>query len=172
MEKIYMEVIVARPSKYETHVAPRLEEIKDWVRNGATDKEVWERLGISENSFYEYKKRFSEFSESIKENKEIVDAKVESALLKRALGYEYDEITKERKDDGELVVTKTVRKQVVPDTKAQIFWLKNREPSKWREKPMQNAEDNQEKENERYSAESLKEALASRKIAGLNDDEV
>ncbi len=99
---------MARPSKYETHVAPRLEEIKDWVRNGATDKEVAERLGISETSFYEFKKEFSEFSESLKKNKEICDAEVESALHKAALG-------------GNIT--------------AIIFWLKNRRPDKWREKP-------------------------------------
>ena len=100
---------MARPSKYETHVAPRLEEIKDWVRNGATDKVISERLGISEDSFYEYKKEFSEFSESLKKNKEICDAEVEGALHKAALG-------------GNIT--------------AIIFWLKNRRPDKWRDKPV------------------------------------
>ena len=98
---------MARPSKYQTHVAPRLEEIKDWVRNGATDKVIAERLGISEDSFYEYKKKFPEFSEVIKKNKEICDAEVESALHKAAVG-------------GNIT--------------AMIFWLKNRRPDKWREK--------------------------------------
>ncbi|MDE5789372.1 MAG: hypothetical protein K2H78_03025, partial [Clostridia bacterium] len=135
-------LIVARPSKYETHVAPRLEEVKDWVRNGATDKDIWQRLRISEDSFYEYKKRFSEFSESLKENNDFIDGKVESALLKRALGYSYNEVTKEFAN-GEIKVTKIVTKQVVPDTKAQIFWLKNRRSKQWREKPVQ-TEDNQE----------------------------
>ena len=32
-------------------------------------------------------------------------------------------------------VTKKVTKQVAPDTTAQIFWLKNRKPDKWRDKP-------------------------------------
>ena len=95
-------------SKYETHVAPRLEEIKDWCRNGATDKEIWERLGISKDSFYEYKKNISDFSDSLKKNKEICDAEVESALHKAAVG-------------GNIT--------------AIIFWLKNRRPDKWREKP-------------------------------------
>ncbi|MDE7330299.1 MAG: transposase [Clostridia bacterium] len=97
-------------SKYETHVAPRLEEVKDWCRNGATDKEIWEKLGISKDSFYEYKKHFSDFSDSLKESKEICDAEVESALHKAALG-------------GNIT--------------AIIFWLKNRRPDKWREKPVE-----------------------------------
>lgn len=135
---------MARPSKYETHVAPRLEEIKDWVRNGATDEEVAQRLGLSRSTFCAYKKEFLEFSDTLKETKAIVDSKVESALLKRALGYEYEETTRERNDNGQLVVTKVVHKQVVPDTTAQIFWLKNRRPDKWRDKP---AEENKEEDN-------------------------
>ena len=75
---------------------------------------------------------------------------MENALLKRALGYEYQEVTRERtviKDDKgqivtdihgfpcyKMVVVKTVKKEVAPDTTAQIFWLKNRKPEKWRDK--------------------------------------
>lgn len=136
---------MARPSKYETHVAPRLEEIKDWVRNGATDKEVAKRLGISEDSFYQYKKEFSEFSESLKESKEIIDAKVENALFERAMG---GKVTLKRpykvkrtifqngkkvREEEEMVMA-NYEEYVIPDTTAQIFWLKNRRPDKWREK--------------------------------------
>mgnify|MGYP006876283676 CR=1 FL=1 len=53
---------------------------------------------------------------------------VENALLKRALGYEYEEITYEHGEE-----TKRVLKQVIPDTTAQIFWLKNRKPNNWRD---------------------------------------
>lgn len=53
---------------------------------------------------------------------------MENALLKRALGYEYDEITYE---NGEEV--KRVTKQVAPDITAQIFWLKNRKPQQRRD---------------------------------------
>lgn len=140
---------MARPGKYETHVAPRFEEIKDWVRNGATDKYLWEKLGISERSFYQYKNEFSQFSQVLKETKDYVDAQVESSLLKRALGYSYNEVTKEF-SDGEVKVTKIVTKQVVPDTTAQIFWLKNRRPEQWRDKPPEKATD-EPNENEGVS---------------------
>lgn len=98
---------MARPSKYETHVAPRLSEVADWVRNGASDREVAERLGISADSLVEYKKRFSEFSECLKKTRACVDGQVENALLQKALS---------------------------GDTTAMIFWLKNRRPEKWRDK--------------------------------------
>ncbi|MDE6441214.1 MAG: PBSX family phage terminase large subunit, partial [Clostridia bacterium] len=87
----------------------------------------------SESTYFEYKKGFSEFSESLKETKEYVDGLVENALLKRALGYAYDETTRENRE-GKLVTTKIVTKQVIPDVTAQIYWLKNRRADKWREK--------------------------------------
>lgn len=127
---------MARSSKYETHVAPRLTEIEDWVRNGATDEEVAKRLGIAYSTLREYKNEFSAFSAVLKKSKEYVDAQVENALLKRALGYDFQEITKEFKN-GELVPTKIVKKHIAPDIKAQIFWLKNRRPEQWSDKPMQ-----------------------------------
>ncbi|MGL6058998.1 MAG: helix-turn-helix domain-containing protein, partial [Culicoidibacterales bacterium] len=55
------------------------------------------------------------------------------SLLKRALGYEYDEVTTTTYSNGE-EETKRVTKHVVPDTTAQIFWLKNRKPDDWRDK--------------------------------------
>lgn len=133
---------MARPSKYETHVAPRLTEIEDWVRNGATDEEVANRLGISRSTFCEYKNQFSEFSDTLKKSKDYVDAQVENALLQRALGYDFEEVTRELLE-GKLVETKKVKKHIAPDITAQIFWLKNRRPEQWREKPIQedNAED-------------------------------
>lgn len=160
---------MARPSKYETHVAPRFEEIQDWVRNGATDEEVAKRLGISRSTFCEYKNEFSEFSDTLKKGKDFVDAQVENALLQRALGYDFKEITKELRD-GELVPTKIVTKHMAPDITAQIFWLKNRRPEQWREKPTPVGDEQQAKEAE-YDASSLRTALSTRKIQGLEDDD-
>ena len=59
--------------------------------------------------------------------------------MKRALGYTYKEVTREKifnPETGqyELMPTKEVTKEVVPDTTAQIFWLKNRRPDMWRDK--------------------------------------
>ncbi|MEG1705071.1 MAG: transposase [Clostridia bacterium] len=126
-------------SKYETHVLPYFEMIKAWCRDGASDEFIYTNLKISKDSFYEYKKKHSDFSDTLKDSKEIIDAKVENALLKRALGYKFDEITKERAIDPttareHVIVTKIVTKEVQPDTTAQIFWLKNRKSNVWRDK--------------------------------------
>lgn len=127
-------------TKYETVVLPNLPLIKRWKRNGASDEEIAKRLGIAYSTFKAYKTEFSAVSAALKKGAEIVDTQVENALLKRALGYEYKEITKERNDSGALIVTKIVKKQVVPDVTAQIFWLKNRCPSAWKDKREINGE--------------------------------
>lgn len=144
-------------TKYETVVLPNLKLIERWKRNGASEEEIAKRLGIAYSTFNLYKAQKSELSEALKKGAEVVDAEVENALLKRALGYEYDEITKERNGEGELVVTKTVRKQIVPDVTAQIFWLKNRCPDKWRDKTQVEASVlNDNKELMREYLESVK----------------
>ena len=132
-----------RKSKYETHVQPRLLEIAAWCRDGLTDKEIAERLGISQDSFYVYKNKYTEFSDTLKETKEIADIKVENSLNKNANGYDYEEQTVVMKKeviykDGKRVkevtypevITLTKHKEA--ETRAQMFWLQNRKPKEWR----------------------------------------
>ncbi len=126
-------------SKYDSHVKDKLVLVTSWARNGLTDIQIAHNLGISEDTFYTYKNKYTEFSEALKKGKEVIDFEVENALLKRALGYTFEEVTKEsvfNKKTGkyELIVTKTVTKEIQPDTTAQIFWLKNRKPKEWRDK--------------------------------------
>ena len=108
-------------------------KIEGWARDGLTDKQIAENIGVAYSTFRDWIKRFPALSAPLKKGKEVVDRQVENALLKRALGYEYVETTKELTDLG-LTVTKQVSKQVAPDTTAQIFWLKNRKPQEWRDK--------------------------------------
>lgn len=67
---------------------------------------------------------------------------MENALLKRALGYKYNEITREPVEqinemtgqmETAMLETKIVTKEVQPDVTAQIFWLKNRKPNELRD---------------------------------------
>ncbi len=108
-------------------------KIEGWARDGLTDKQVAHNMNIAESTLHEWKKKYSVLSESLKRGKEVVDRQVENALLKRALGYEFKETTRELTEDG-MRVTKVITKQQAPDTTAQIFWLKNRKPQEWRDK--------------------------------------
>lgn len=103
--------------------------LEGWARDGLTDEQIAKNIGISRASLYEWKKKEIDISDALKKGKEIVDFEVENALLKRALGYEYEEETYE---NG--ILTKKVKKQVPPDTTAQIFWLKNRKPNNWKDR--------------------------------------
>lgn len=106
-----------------------LQLLAGWARSGLTDDQIAHNMNIAVSTLYEWKKRYSEISEALKKNKEAADMEVENALYKRAVGYRYTETTKE---DG--VVTKEVSKEVGPDVGAICFWLKNRQPDKWRDK--------------------------------------
>lgn len=80
-----------RKSKYHSHVEPRLFEVECWARDGLVDEQIAMKLGVAYSTLKEYKNQFPAFSAALKRGKEIVDAEVENALLKRALGYEYIE---------------------------------------------------------------------------------
>lgn len=228
--------------KYEKWLEPEsLLLLEGWARGGLTDEQIAHNMGVSRSTLNDWKTKYPDISDTLKKGKEVVNIEVENALLKRALGYEYTEITRERiidsgqkkrhggesglterewemakvyfdgkccycgntttltkdhlqplnnngtmtvdnivpacqkcnsskKDehwlnwyqkqdfysaerakkiseyiafacgmktiagDGDLVVTKTVTKHVQGDTTAQIFWLKNRMPDKYRDK--------------------------------------
>lgn len=107
--------------------------LEAWARDGLTDEQIAKNIGISKQTFYDWKKKYTDFSDVLKKGKEVVDIQVENALLKRALGYEYEEVS-EKYEMGILTERKVTKKQVVPDTTAQIFWLKNRKPSVWRDR--------------------------------------
>lgn len=158
--------------KYEYWLTPEgLLKLEAWARDGLTDEQIAGNIGIHRDTLMDWKKRYSDISDTLKRGKEIVDIQVENALLKRALGYSYNEdkyisvpmdlveyteklerymnmykFEHPEATDSELMLvreqfpkTKEVLaerkvKEVVPDTTAQIFWLKNRRPDRWRDK--------------------------------------
>ena len=127
---------MAKGKSEEWRTKEGLTLIGGWARDGLTDEQIAHNMGISRSTLNEWKKKYPDISDTLKKGKDVVDIQVENALLKRALGYKYKETTKELTKSGFMMVTKEVIKEVVPDTTAQIFWLKNRRPDKWRDKPV------------------------------------
>lgn len=132
-----------RKNKYQSHVEPKLLLVEAWARDGTIDEEIAKKLGVSYSTFRKYRDEYEALSAALKRGKEVADVEVENALFRRAIGYRYDEVTREADkvidpETGELVTimveTKRVTKEVQPDVAAQIFWLKNRRPDKWRDK--------------------------------------
>lgn len=109
---LFLEVaILGARGKYEQWLTEEgLTLLEGLARDGLTDEQIAHNCGITATTLYEWKNRFPEISEALKKGKEVVDYQVENALLNKALG---------------------------GDTTAQIFWLKNRKPDKWRDKPQE-----------------------------------
>lgn len=104
--------------KYQRWLEPDgLLLLEGWARDGLTDEQIASNCGITAKTLYEWKNAHGEICEALKKGKEVVDYEVENALLKKALG---------------------------GDTTAQIFWLKNRRPDKWRDKPIENTSEDTE----------------------------
>ena len=103
-----------------------------WARDGLNDEQIAQKCGVNVRTLYDWKKVHSPISQALKKGKEVVDIEVENALLRRALGYDYEETVVEEADG--FVKRRTVRKHMPPDTTAQIYWLKNRKPDVWRDR--------------------------------------
>ena len=120
--------------------------LQGWARDGLIDEQIAEKCGITRSTLSEWKKKYPDISNALKKGKEIVDREVENALLKKAKGYnveikktfkvrkiDYDSSGKKIREYEELQ-TGYDEVHVPPDTTAQIFWLKNRRPDRWRDR--------------------------------------
>lgn len=130
---------VGRPTKYKDEYC---ELAFNYCLLGATDEDLARFFDVHESTINQWKIDYVEFSESIKRGKYEADALVARSLYQRAVGYQYLEKKKEISDQGGVKDSVTT-KEVVPDTTAQIFWLKNRQPEKWRDKPIVDGKDEQ-----------------------------
>lgn len=158
--------------KYEYWLTPEgLLKLEGWARDGLTDEQIAQNMGIGYSTLQTWKSKYQDIQDTLKRGKEVVDRQVENALLKRALGYSYNEdkyisvpmdqaeyseslerymntykfehpeatdselmLVKERFPKSKMILEERKVKEVVPDTAAQIFWLKNRMAEKWRDK--------------------------------------
>lgn len=135
-------------SKVDKWLTPEgLTLLAGWARDGLTDEQIANNCGIRRSTLFEWKKKYSDIADTLKKNKEIVDYEVENALYKKTQGYnvqvlknvkvkriKYNENGK-KTEEYEEVVEVYDEVHVPADTTAQIIWLKNRKPDKWRDKP-------------------------------------
>lgn len=111
----------------------KLTLLEGWARNGLTDEQIANNIGISRSTLFEWRKNNQDISNALKKGKEVIDIEVENALLKRALGYTIT--LKEQKVDKDGCIHDLQKDVHIPaDTTAQIFWLKNRRKQQWRDK--------------------------------------
>lgn len=111
--------------------------IECWARDGCTESDIAHRIGINPSTLNAWKSRYEPIKQALASGKEIIDYKVENALLKRALGYKTKEIKvvlgRQVKNGQVFQLTKeVVEKEIAPDVTACAMWLNNRRPDKWK----------------------------------------
>ena len=107
-------------------------KLKKLVLSGWTDAQVADFFDVTEQSLNNYKIKFPSFFESLKEEKIEADKNVEKSLYQRACGYSHEAV--KMFVIGGKVVTEKYIEHYPPSEVACIFWLKNRQPDKWRDK--------------------------------------
>ena len=130
-------------------------KIQGWARDGLTDEQVAKNMGISRSTLNLWREKYSDISDALKEGKEVADRIVENALFKSAQGYmvkvkkpikihviEYASGSGKKRKEYDKIVQSEEEQWIPGQVTAQIFWLKNRKPEKWREKPVDETVDN------------------------------
>ena len=122
------------PTKYR----PEYDLTAEYMaRSGMTDGEIADKLKVTEQTLNNWKKDFPSFFESLKRGKENVDAQVENSLLRMANGYVHDVekpvVVGDGMGESHVEIVKYTER-LPPNPTSMIFWLKNRQPAKWRDK--------------------------------------
>ena len=145
---------MTRPNPEDWLDKDRLMLLQGWAREGLTDEQIAKNMGINVRTLYRWKKlpdkngyKFSQISQALKNGKEVVDFIVENALLKAAM-------------NGSVT--------------AQIFWLKNRKPAKWRDSVVYKpADDNVDLKNVLVTIQNVAESepVQESEVSGSQTDQ-
>lgn len=146
-----------RPTKYKQEFAAQAEKL---CKLGATDADLADFFGVSERTINRWRLRHEAFCRSLKEGKDEADTRVERSLYHKAIGYTHDAVKIFMPAGASDPVYAEYREHYPPDTTACIYWLKNRKPEQWRDKPNENADTDAES-----TATRIRDAL--KQIDGL-----
>lgn len=106
-----------------------------WSRDGYTIEDIANKIGVNKKTIYEWRTQFHEIDEALRNGREIVDYKVENALLKSALGFKKKEVkitTTMRYGKVVETIKETTESEQAPNVTAIQFWLCNRQKEKWK----------------------------------------
>lgn len=142
-----------RKNKYETHIVPFFSQILEWLSNGATERQIAEKLGIAYSTFNDYKVKYPELTEILEKGRRNLVADLRGALVKKAMGFDYTEtkvvkehiemphelreallssgFTHEQIEQANLIRTEVMNKHATPDVAALNLALKNYDKDDW-----------------------------------------
>lgn len=119
-----------RPSKYDAAFPKQARKL---CKLGATDQEIADFFGVHVATLFRWKDAHQDFRDALKEAKAEADARVEESLFQRAIGYSHEAVKIFMPAGAAEPVHAPYREKYPPDTTAAIFWLKNRQPERWRD---------------------------------------
>jgi hypothetical protein len=117
-----------RPTAFNNKLAAKMLEL---ATSGATDVEIAAACSIPLGTFLNWKNTKADFLAALRECKAIADELVVASLFSRAMGYSHPAVKILSTKEGIEVVPYT--EHYPPDPTSMIFWLKNRQPKKWRD---------------------------------------
>ena len=127
-----------RRGKYESHVEPNLDKIREWRKLGATVEKICDVLGIGVSTWFEYEKRYPEFADAIKKGTAefCLDLRGELAkLCKKHTLETKKQYIKEDENGNKAKYTEITTKEVDADIAAINLLLKNLDRENWSNDP-------------------------------------
>ena len=157
---------MGRPSRYESEIKPHIEEIKEAVQAGATVEEIAEAFGMAVSTIHKYKSQKKELKDAFAHGRKQVCFKIKAALLKKALGFEYEEEKRVgRKDKGgeNIILVEKYKRYCAPSETAAAMLLRNYDET-WRDNDKASAD-------LRKQEAGLRQAIAEANNFDLNLDD-
>ena len=123
------------------------EFLRRLAEEGCSDEEIAQKCGLTVDVFTRWKKKYQKFSDAIEIGRVEADFSVVSALYRKAVGYsvktpktyklkrvDFDPETGKKLREYEELAVGVDEDYIQPDLRAEMFWLKNRQPRRWSEK--------------------------------------
>lgn len=129
-------------------------------KDGKTVEQIADVTGVTSRTLRLWMAKNPDLFHAVKEARQVADELVEAALFSRATGYSHPE-TKAFCYEG-CIVTEDLEKHYPPDTQAAMFWLRNRQPERWKEKTEGDVNVSQS-----VSVNTMTDEQLDAKIAGL-----
>ena len=118
--------------------------LQGWARDGLSDEQLAEKMGVCPSTFYAWKNKYPEISEALREGKEVADRRVENALynscfdrkitIRRPFKVKEVYYNDGKRCERERVMYGEEDVAIPANEKAIEFWLANRKPEKWSRK--------------------------------------
>ena len=117
-----------RPGRYDKDVKPYLDEIRNAVKSGATVEEVAKAFDLAPSTLFRYQSEHPELKDAFTRGRARIIFDIKAALLKKALGFHYEEekvVSKKDKDGENVVGVEKIKRYCPPSETAAAMLLRN-----------------------------------------------